>query len=504
MILTKLQDYVHLTKDNNPPLPSNSATALVSTSNEAYKVIYYCTNGKHNNKSTSHTKNKCWAENPHLKPTCKDNKQRKVEANSYLTKALITSLTTVPEDKLILDCGATHHMFNSPKFFHSLSDSTNIPVTTGNTNSTLKAIGVRKDSLLCSSQPLELDDCLYVPNLKCNLISLLALFKNKLISNFSNNMFTIESNNSTLLSGRRINQLMHLNHTLPKAHLTLTNNNLWHQRLGHPGMAVLKKLGLATSDTICTVCELNKAHKQPFNEKFEDSLSPLDCVHIDLVGPIHPPSISRSQYFLSITNQATLYKITKFLERKSEAFEEFLMAKTFLENQKDQKLKKLVSDQGGEFLRKKFELLARAHGFIHRFSSPETPQHNGFTERSNRTILDKARSITKNATFDKTSFPSINQDCSLANATANQQHFTIGKINPTAGEPHKLVNQGPPAEMADEPHAEEDFSTKMRTEAPQVTRIRVIVPRHPTLVNSDIDNLNILPYSRRANILLTS
>ncbi|MBW0521608.1 hypothetical protein O181_061323 [Austropuccinia psidii MF-1] len=111
--------------------------------------------------------------------------------------------------------------------------------------------------------------------------------------------------------------------------------------------------------------------------------------------------------------------------------------------------------------------------------------------------LGKEVAITKHATFDKTSFPSINQDCSLANATSNQQHFTTGKINPvtTAKEPHELVNQGPPGEMADEPHAKEDSPTETRTEAPQVTRIRVIGPRHPTLVNSDIDNLNILPYS---------
>ncbi|MBW0551788.1 hypothetical protein O181_091503 [Austropuccinia psidii MF-1] len=125
MILTKLQDYVDLIRDNNPPLPSNSATALVSTTDKTYKIIYYCTNGKHNNKSTSHTKNKCWAENPHLKPIRKDKKRRKLEANSNLAKALITSVTTVPEDQLILDCGATHHMFNSRKFFLSLSDPTN-------------------------------------------------------------------------------------------------------------------------------------------------------------------------------------------------------------------------------------------------------------------------------------------------------------------------------------------------------------------------------------------
>ncbi|MBW0539404.1 hypothetical protein O181_079119 [Austropuccinia psidii MF-1] len=83
----------------------------------------------------------------------KTKKQRKIEANSYLSKALITSLATVPEDQLILSCGATHHMFNSTKFFLSLSTSTFIPVRTGNTNSSLKAVGVGKALSACDSKP---------------------------------------------------------------------------------------------------------------------------------------------------------------------------------------------------------------------------------------------------------------------------------------------------------------------------------------------------------------
>ncbi|MBW0477623.1 hypothetical protein O181_017338 [Austropuccinia psidii MF-1] len=211
-------------------------------------------------------------------------------------------------------------MFNSTKFFLSLSNSTFIPVMTGDTNSSLKVVGVGKASLLCNSKPLNLDDCLYVPDLNCNLISLLALFKEKLTINHSENSFSIESNNSTLLSRKIINQLMNIDYILPKAHLTTYDKNLRHQRLGHPGIAVLKHLGFPTRDTICTICELNKADKQPFNEKFDNALLPLDCVHIDLVGLIHLPSISRFQYFLSITNQTTSYKMTEFLAKKSDSF----------------------------------------------------------------------------------------------------------------------------------------------------------------------------------------
>ncbi|MBW0478482.1 hypothetical protein O181_018197 [Austropuccinia psidii MF-1] len=41
-------------------------------------------------------------------------------------------------------------------------------------------------------------------------------------------------------------------------------------------------------------------------------------------------------------------------------------------------------------------------------------------------------------------------------------------------------------------------------EAPQTTRILVTSLQHPTLFFSEIDNLNILPYSQGANVLLTS
>ncbi|MBW0574751.1 hypothetical protein O181_114466 [Austropuccinia psidii MF-1] len=115
-------------------------------------------------------------------------------------------------------------------------------------------------------------------------------------------------------------------------------------------------------------------------------------------------------------------------------------------------------------------------------------------------LHDKKVAITKHATFEETSFPSLNQDHSPADITTDQQCFTIGGADSitASGEPQELNNESPPLEMA------ADLPTETRIEALQATRIRVIGPQHPTLVNSNIDNLNILPHSQRANILLTS
>ncbi|MBW0479219.1 hypothetical protein O181_018934 [Austropuccinia psidii MF-1] len=81
----------------------------------------------------------------------------------------------------------------------------------------------------------------------------------------------------------------------------------------------------------------------------------------------------------------------RFLKKKSDAFGELLVVKKIMENNHDRTLKKMVSDHGGEFLKEKFNSLSQYCGFRHIFSPPQTPQQNGFAERENHTILDKAR-----------------------------------------------------------------------------------------------------------------
>ncbi|MBW0525067.1 hypothetical protein O181_064782 [Austropuccinia psidii MF-1] len=62
-----------------------------------------------------------------------------------------------------------------------------------------------------------------------------------------------------------------------------------------------------------------------------------------------------------------------------------------METQQNRSLKKLVSNRGREFLNPHFKQLADECGFLHVFSPAYTPEHNGFTERANQTILEKAR-----------------------------------------------------------------------------------------------------------------
>ncbi|MBW0557823.1 hypothetical protein O181_097538 [Austropuccinia psidii MF-1] len=207
-------------------------------------------------------------------------------------------------------------------------------------------IGIGKVTLECNNKILKLENCLLVPSLKCNLISMLELFKNQLTVHRQNNVFSLVSNNKVLLTGEIRNRLMYIKYNLPSALLTTSEKHPWHNRLGHPGPAVLKYLGLSNEETSCLICETNKAHQLPFNHHFNPAPNPMDSIPIDLIGPIIPPSLSGYKYLLTIVDQSTSFKIMKFLKKKSESFDQCVIAKNFMENQQNKKLEKLTSDHG--------------------------------------------------------------------------------------------------------------------------------------------------------------
>ncbi|MBW0465173.1 hypothetical protein O181_004888 [Austropuccinia psidii MF-1] len=143
----------------------------------------------------------------------------------------------------------------------------------------------------------------------------------------------------------------------------------------------------------------HKSHQLPYSNHFEKAKFPLGCLHLDLVGPISPASLSGCSYFLTIVYQATVFKIIEFLKRKSEAFQHFLSEKRLMENKHNRKLKKLVSNQG------------------------ETPQHNGYAEQENRTILEKARCLINPTNLPKSFWAeAINTSVFLSNLSTTISH----------------------------------------------------------------------------------
>ncbi|MBW0526241.1 hypothetical protein O181_065956 [Austropuccinia psidii MF-1] len=92
-------------------------------------------------------------------------------------------------------------MFNTKRFFTSLSNLTGIPVSTGDSNSNVSALGSGTVTLICQRRYLTLTNFLYVPKINSKLIRSLALFNEKAMIKHTCNSFSLETKNQCLLKG---------------------------------------------------------------------------------------------------------------------------------------------------------------------------------------------------------------------------------------------------------------------------------------------------------------
>nr|GFC34411.1 retrotransposon protein, putative, Ty1-copia subclass [Tanacetum cinerariifolium] len=95
------------------------------------------------------------------------------------------------------------------------------------------------------------------------------------------------------------------------------------------------------------------------------------------------------------------YGYVYLLKHKHEAFETFKVFQKKVENQLGKTIKSLRSDRKGEYISQEFLDHLKYHGIIAHRTPPYTPQHNGMSERRNRTLLDMVQSMMSQSTLLK-------------------------------------------------------------------------------------------------------
>ena len=81
------------------------------------------------------------------------------------------------------------------------------------------------------------------------------------------------------------------------------------------------------------------------------------------------------------------------MRAKSEVFEHLKAFITCAELETGNRVVALHSDGGGEYTANTVQEYLREKGIKHKLTTPDMPQHNGVTERMNRTLLDKVRAM---------------------------------------------------------------------------------------------------------------
>ncbi|PWA98023.1 hypothetical protein CTI12_AA024020 [Artemisia annua] len=187
---------------------------------------------------------------------------------------------------------------------------------------------------------------------------------------------------------------------------------LWHMRYGHLNFGDLKLLsskgmvkGLDQIDhpnQVCEGCLLGKHARSSFpKEATSRAKEPLQLIHMDLCGPITPPSHGKNLYFMLLIDDFSRKTWVYFLKEKSQAFEAFKIFKSMVEKEKGLKIKSMRSDRGEEFLSKEFNKFCEDNGIRRFLRAPYSPQQNGVVERKNRTILNMVRSMLKSKKMPK-------------------------------------------------------------------------------------------------------
>ncbi|KAH9697148.1 hypothetical protein KPL71_023495 [Citrus sinensis] len=323
-----------------------------------------------------------------------------------------------PIDTWVLDSGATNHICNSLYWFQETrkisEGSVKLQLGTGRFVSAVKTGSVL---LSFNNETLVLNNCLYVPDIKRNLISVACLSKQGYTVNFGSSV-SIFHNKRLICSGTLEDNLYHLSPMIHSMHDTVINNDehthlskkrnissnqhyLWHLRLGHINQNRIQRmikdglLGPLENESLplCESCLEGKMTKRPFSAKGVRATVPLELVHTDVCGPINVQARGGYEYFITFTDDYSRYGYVYLMHHKSEALEKFKEYRAEKEKQLDKNIKKLRSDRGGEFLSGDFKEYLVENEIISQLTAPGTPQQNGVAERRNRTLLDMVRSM---------------------------------------------------------------------------------------------------------------
>ncbi|MBW0559536.1 hypothetical protein O181_099251 [Austropuccinia psidii MF-1] len=404
---------------------------------------------------------------------------RLTKTNYTFARELLTIDRTLRQGdvlNVVLDTGASDHMFNDKSFFSSLNKIKDSTISTGCNSSSLREIGKG------TAKPIDqngvcwtLKNSLYVPGLKTNLVALSQLASQITIKSTGENV-DVFLNNATTPSflfptkNKVLETKVKLGIKCPS-----TRNCLWHQRLGHLNDKATKTLILTyKAEGGCDECVKGKLTGIPFSHSFQTTSHAPEVVHMDLCGPMHTQSLSGIRYFLILIDQFTGYTTAKFSKQKEETFAAFKEYKAWAENLHQRKIVKIVSDGGGEFNNNYFKKYAKIEGFEHSISPPYTPEHNGVAERATSTatfLLNMAPKCDGISLYKKW----FNRKLPVANLRT----FGCKAWDDSCSE------------------WEDEFHDAVE-EIPQ-RRIRIIGPRHPTLITGDASEVNILPYQRRAH-----
>ncbi|MBW0538568.1 hypothetical protein O181_078283 [Austropuccinia psidii MF-1] len=305
---------------------------------------------------------------------------------------------------VLLDSGATHHVTNNRSIFVTYRP-VNFSLSVATTDKhQVKGMGTIRLSTPVGD--MYLSNCLHCEQIPGIVISLGKFAMYDGVVEFRNEMFYLYQNN-LIFATKRMNDRWFLDDS--KIHVdcnevqlkTSKNDSvLLHQRLAHLSMRTIRRMfkldvvkGLQASTNLsdldkCEPCSLAKSRHLPIKPPSRAIVSaPGDVLAVDLMGPF-PQSIDKFNYALIIQDHFSSLVAFIPIKAKSDAAKHVMQWILQFERLTSKKVKRLRSDNGGEFNSKAMEDFLGKEGIIHEKTIPYEHHQNGKVERTNRTLSE--------------------------------------------------------------------------------------------------------------------
>ncbi|EOY17849.1 Copia-like retrotransposable element, putative [Theobroma cacao] len=299
-------------------------------------------------------KNKAEAANKKPQVTKQVEKAEVAEEVLFMT---IENSNSADNNHWLLDSACSNHMTSKAELFSELDTDHCSSVKIGN-GLILDAVGKGTVAIQTASGTRYVLNVLLVSEITHNLLSVGQLVDEDYMLVFKNNACTVYEP-----SGVYIMSVPMLN--LPKLH---------------------------GDSPICSSCQYGKLTRRSFPKaSLNRAKHRLELVHSDVAGPMSEPSLNGSKYFVIFIDDMSRMTWIYFIQHKSEVFSVFQKFKAKVENESGCRIKKLRTDNGGEYTSSEFISYLENEGIHHQLTAPYCPEQNGVSERKNRTIIEMSR-----------------------------------------------------------------------------------------------------------------
>ena len=327
----------------------------------------------------------------------------------------------------IIDSGASCHMSYDERLFNEITELDEPQEITVGDGFKVKATGVGTLDLYMKlpngkTNHCRLSDVLYVPKLSYNLFSVSRTTKRGKRIEFEDSICKVLDKDRNLIAiGMKRGNIYHLNcvqqskgtneAVLCKAEDT--KEAVWHRRYGHLGVKNLDRLAkdhlvegfdydVKKEEKFCEPCVSGKQHRTPFPKTGGARAEVLlGEIHSDVCGKIEEKSRGGAEYFVTFIDDKTRNTWVYTMKHKSETFQKFKEWKAMVEKTTGLKIKRLRTDNGGEYTSNEFEEYLKAEGMQHKTTIAKTPEQNGVAERMNRTLVETVRAMLADSKLPK-------------------------------------------------------------------------------------------------------